>query len=879
MNITKRNEKNPAYFAESEKIRQNRAKYGEKVHKFKAAEWTHPNGHPRCLLCGQEESISPECNREPTAEEHRAFQEKLDAEFGVTRYDVSPDGELVTSKEVAKAHFDPKQPRDPKNGEWVKVGRRLVRVVSEDTVPALGRGRKGRTSSASTKVSGKVSAKKKKVDTSPQMKQMSLSEQADSILGVSRRQRSSVDSTAASRVKRGTMGDATHKPIKVPTRSQIAAGKAHIKDNVPKKHEQYAGLVHRLATRGRVQSPEARKAAADKYGYNADDLFHVEKGIYDAMFGAAPTKTEHHTIKDAPPKVRTVLRNAGASHAMPDTSGDSWTYRDRDGNWHLVDKDGDVSDLSVDEAADEAEQRAQAWGEVDRENMSANEKRALAAALARRTAANRLQAEEDARRKAELVALADRMRRLGLDPKDPNQIRAYLGKLGVLGELDPQQDLVSRPRRRGAGKTAVTIAAADADKKQFKGQRPRKGRDTVEDGGTAAKSPRQRRVEKSHRRISKHGDPDTTPPGLYHQMHPNGRKTKWVKNAAQVERDHSAGWKFVAGDDGRDLTPRQARALVGRGGKPVYAYKPGSGDSTMNATARDRRARAAAEKAGEPKPKITRTRAKNDGAPAGFRDMTTGDMARFQKMGYKVPPKWTNLYTNESGPNKELLYVGTDEKGRRQYRYTKEWRASRNGGKFDKLKKITEAMPKLDARLKKDSKKDPTAGAVHLMRLTGMRVDSGGDTKGEVDAIGVTSLEVQHVKIKGNKVTFDFIGKKGVHNNYTVDSPELAALMRRWTEGKAPGAKVFEGMTASKTNAWIKQYIGIPEATNKDLRTFVATFRAKEKIATMKTPTTKKEINAAKKEVATYVAYYLSNDPAEAQSSYIDPSVYAVWGL
>ncbi|MBA7604871.1 hypothetical protein ES703_11999 [subsurface metagenome] len=33
-----------------------------KVHRFKSAKWTHPNGHPRCLICGDDEPIGGVCN-------------------------------------------------------------------------------------------------------------------------------------------------------------------------------------------------------------------------------------------------------------------------------------------------------------------------------------------------------------------------------------------------------------------------------------------------------------------------------------------------------------------------------------------------------------------------------------------------------------------------------------------------------------------------------------------------------------------------------------------------------------------------------------------------------------------------------------------------
>lgn len=54
---------------ESELISTNKQKpENQAPHDFKAAKWTHPNGHPRCIRCGSEESISGRCN-DPKADE------------------------------------------------------------------------------------------------------------------------------------------------------------------------------------------------------------------------------------------------------------------------------------------------------------------------------------------------------------------------------------------------------------------------------------------------------------------------------------------------------------------------------------------------------------------------------------------------------------------------------------------------------------------------------------------------------------------------------------------------------------------------------------------------------------------------------------------
>ncbi len=53
------NAQDPEYLAETEKIKANREKpENQKPHDFEAAEWTHPNGHPRCIHCGCEERSS-----------------------------------------------------------------------------------------------------------------------------------------------------------------------------------------------------------------------------------------------------------------------------------------------------------------------------------------------------------------------------------------------------------------------------------------------------------------------------------------------------------------------------------------------------------------------------------------------------------------------------------------------------------------------------------------------------------------------------------------------------------------------------------------------------------------------------------------------------
>lgn len=80
----KKKKRNPAYEKETEKINENKKlPEASKPHDFNAAEWTHPNGHPRCLKCGGEEIIGGRCNVEPTEKDYADFQAELDEEFAL----------------------------------------------------------------------------------------------------------------------------------------------------------------------------------------------------------------------------------------------------------------------------------------------------------------------------------------------------------------------------------------------------------------------------------------------------------------------------------------------------------------------------------------------------------------------------------------------------------------------------------------------------------------------------------------------------------------------------------------------------------------------------------------------------------------------------
>jgi hypothetical protein len=88
--------------AESAQIKENAKKpENQKVHEFKQAHWTHPNGHPRCIRCGDEERTDGMCH--PSLTEELTPREK---KSGAERLSTPKPPEDYSAELSVKAAFD-----------------------------------------------------------------------------------------------------------------------------------------------------------------------------------------------------------------------------------------------------------------------------------------------------------------------------------------------------------------------------------------------------------------------------------------------------------------------------------------------------------------------------------------------------------------------------------------------------------------------------------------------------------------------------------------------------------------------------------------------------------------------------------------------------
>jgi hypothetical protein len=131
------------YDEESALIREN-TKKAEYPHKFKAAKWTHPNGHPRCIQCGDEERTNEKEKQLPCEKPITKFNiikiDKKKQMVGGIVYEpdeVDTQGDYTDKKEIEKAmnRFMIKYATDSKRIKINHMGKRLLFPIIESFIP------------------------------------------------------------------------------------------------------------------------------------------------------------------------------------------------------------------------------------------------------------------------------------------------------------------------------------------------------------------------------------------------------------------------------------------------------------------------------------------------------------------------------------------------------------------------------------------------------------------------------------------------------------------------------------------------------------------------------------------------------------------------
>jgi DNA topoisomerase-1 len=256
-----------------------------------------------------------------------------------------------------------------------------------------------------------------------------------------------------------------------------------------------------------------------------------------------------------------------------------------------------------------------------------------------------------------------------------------------------------------------------------------------------------------------------------------------------------------------------------------------------------------------------------------------------------IPPAWRRVWICPH-PAGHIQAVGTDAAGRRQYLYHPTWQRERSEEKFDRVLRMSPALPAARARIAHDLTSDGL-GRDRVLALALYLLDrgyfrAGGEVysnkdDGENNSYGIATLLCEHVRIRGSgrkcSVLFDYPAKHGIQRIWQIDDPAVVAavgdLLRASPEGRLLVCRTDGGwaeLHAEDLNARFKELLG-GEYSVKDMRTWHGTVLAAAAFCDADPPvnkTVRKRVQAA---VMREVSEELGNTPAVARSSYVDPRV------
>lgn len=248
-----------------------------------------------------------------------------------------------------------------------------------------------------------------------------------------------------------------------------------------------------------------------------------------------------------------------------------------------------------------------------------------------------------------------------------------------------------------------------------------------------------------------------------------------------------------------------------------------------------------------------------------------------------IPPAWTDVWISPIA-NGHIQATGRDARGRKQYRYHADWRATRDGAKFERTIAFGKALPRIRRRVAQDlrrhglDRRKVLAAMVRLLETTLIRVGNEEYAR-QNRSFGLSTMRDRHVTFHRGTVHFEFRGKSGKQHEIDLHDPTLAKIVRSAQE--LPGQDLFQyrdehgepqKVNSSDVNDYLHEVAGA-EFSAKDFRTWAGTVLAAIALHEFERFDTKAQ---AKKNLLTAienVARKLGNTPTICRKCYIHPVV------
>ncbi len=245
-----------------------------------------------------------------------------------------------------------------------------------------------------------------------------------------------------------------------------------------------------------------------------------------------------------------------------------------------------------------------------------------------------------------------------------------------------------------------------------------------------------------------------------------------------------------------------------------------------------------------------------------------------------LPPAYVDCWFCPA-PNGHILATGYDAKGRKQYRYHPDFRASRESEKFDRCLAFGSLLPLVRKRVEEDlAGRDlglarALAGVVRLLDLGAIRVGNDAYAK-ENGSFGATTIKSHHVTVRGTTLRFRFRAKSGKQRDLELTDSHLARIVRQMQDldgqdlfsflEDGEGEDLVRDVTSTHVNDYLREAMG-EGFTAKNFRTWHASVMAFAMLAEAKDDLTIKAVTEE-------VAERLGNTPAITRKSYIHPALF-----
>jgi DNA topoisomerase-1 len=251
----------------------------------------------------------------------------------------------------------------------------------------------------------------------------------------------------------------------------------------------------------------------------------------------------------------------------------------------------------------------------------------------------------------------------------------------------------------------------------------------------------------------------------------------------------------------------------------------------------------------------------------------------------RVPPAWRDVHIAPAATAAVQAW-GLDARGRRQYRY--HHRAVERGDrrKHYRVRAMARELPRVRELLRRDfarrdfSRDRVAAAVVRLLNVGFFRIGSDRYAR-ENRTFGLTTLRKRHVRLHGDAIEFEYVGKLGVRQWKVIVDRELARFLRALRA--APGARLFRwrgaggpwrDLTARDVNEYVRRLTG-SRYTAKDFRTWGGTLRFATVLAELGGAATRRARERNVVLAVRLVAAELGNTPAICRRSYVHPIVIA----